>query len=284
MTIINSADCGRALRMHRTLPALAATRHLFSAPPNRYAPPMHRSGLVLLLVACGPPAPNPAAPAPVATATAPAPPTPAPPTPGDLAAICVAELHAGIRPGEPPNARFTRALEAAEGLAVSDAARQLLRRMSDEDLAERAADLRRTAAAAGVTDCALAQHMEVAATATPNVGDARNLLDVLDAMTVVAPEQVDRILAAGCSEIPACAGACAPGLADFGVVEPGPRAAVLTRGCAEFRALAAGDPDPGAAMLRWVRARVAAFADRCAPLLAGEDAARLAELRKNLSL
>jgi hypothetical protein len=260
---------------------------------------MLRPALALgLLFACsdlacgdGPPErhlrPPPGAPAtptdtPTATPTAPLPPPPPPDTPAarDLTAICLA---ATLLPGSmPPADRFARALEEA-GAAVSSDSKPLVQRLQTRDLAERAVDLRQAAAAAGVLACPLADAMDVVAGAVPNQTDALALITVLEALVTVSPEYKDRILAAGCAELPACGRECSSGLAAAAAAEPTQRAFALMRECAAFRAQATTQPTDDAAFA-WIRARVTAFADASADILPSAGAARLTELRTTLQL
>lgn len=250
---------------------------------------MHRPALALaLLLACGggpperrPPPPIPGTEKP-ATSTAPIAQQP-PDTPAarDLTALC--ESAAALPPAIPPPDRFRRALTLAE-TAVSPDSKSLVQRLRARDLAEAAAELRQAAAAASVPGCPLADAMDSVATAVPNTVDAQAFLTVLEALLTVSPEYKDRILAAGCSELPACGRECATGLAATAEAEPSQRGLALMRECGAFRAQApAGTPSDDAAFA-WIRARVAVFADASAELLPPADAARLAEFRKTLQL
>lgn len=249
---------------------------------------MHRLALALgLLLACGdgppqrtPPPPLPGEASPAAPASTPAPAAPDTPAARELTEICL--TTATVAPGLPPSERFRRALVAAEKAAVSPDSKALVERLQAQDLREQAAELRRAAAAAGVSVCVLADNMDLIAGAEPNLPDARALLEVFDALASVSPEFTDRLLAAGCSEMSACGRECTPGLAGFAEAEPEQRVLALMRQCASFRAQAAGTSD--AAAFAWIRARVSAFADASVGLLGPAEAARLAAARKPLGL
>lgn len=252
---------------------------------------MHRPALAFgLLLACGdgPPERSLPAPPPGSEKTTPlATPTPPPDTPAahDLTTVC--ESVAAFPATLPPPDRFRRALAAAE-TAVSSDSKPLVQRLRARDLAEAAADLRHAASAASVTSCSLADAMDAVATAAPNLNDALALVTVLEALVTVSPEYKDRILAAGCSELPACGRECSSGLASTAEAEPANRVLALMRECAAFRAQASQGAPSGdvaeAAATAWIRARVAVFADASAELLPPMGAARLAELRKTLEL
>lgn len=250
--------------------------------------------LGLLLAACGdgpperklrppPDAANSTAEAGALATTSPGmPATPDTPAARELLEICL--TAATLPPAMPAPDRFRRALTAAETAAVSPDSKALVQRLHALDLAEAAADVRRTAAAAGVLTCPLADSMDAVATAVPNITDALALISVLEALTSVSPEYKDRILAAGCSEMPACGRECSSGLAAVAEAEPTQRVLALMRECAAFRAQATTPPASEAAVFAWIRARVATFADASADLLPPADAARLAQLRKPLQL
>jgi hypothetical protein len=253
---------------------------------------MHRPALALaLLLACGDGPPERKLPAPPgasekSTPAAPTPATPLPPpdTPAarDLLAIC--ESAAALPPGLPAVERLRRALTTVESTVSSDSL-PLVQRLRARDLAEAAADLRQAATAAEVHACSLADAMDAVSTAAPNTTDALSLLQVLEALETVSPEYKDRILAAGCSEMPACGRECSAGLAATAEAEPTQRVFALMRECAAFRAQAPQGAAAGeAAAFAWIRARVAVFADASAEHLPPEAAARLAALRKTLQL
>lgn len=249
---------------------------------------MHRPALALaLLFACGdgPPERRPPPPLPGAQPSAPATPVPAqvPDTPAarDLTVLC--ESAAPLPLTLPPPDRFRRALTQAE-LAVSPDSKPLVQRLRARDLAEAAAELRQAAASASVPTCPLADAMDAVATAVPNLADAQAFLPVLEALPTVAPEYKDRILAAGCSELPACGRECSTGLAAAAEAEPSQRGLALMRECGAFRAQAPQGAPADDAAFAWIRARVAVFADASAELLPPADAARLADLRRTLQL
>lgn len=254
---------------------------------------MHRPALALgFLLACGGGPPERRLPPPIpgtaATPTSPTnPPTPIikppPDTPAarDLTAIC--ESLTTIPPTLPPPERFHRALDAIESTVSQDSA-PLVQRLHARDLAEASIELRTAATAAEVFSCPLAEAMDAVAAARPNLVDAQALLTVFEALLTVSPEYKDRILAAGCSELPACGRECSSGLAAAAEAEPTQRAFALMRECAAFRATAPQGPPGDEPAFAWIRARVAAFADASAEILPPADAARLAELRKNLQI
>lgn len=247
---------------------------------------MRRLAMALgLLLACGdgppqrkPPPPLPGEATPQLAGT----PEPAPDSQlaRDLTALCLST--ATLAPNLPPPDRFRRATLAAEASAVSPDSKALLARLHAQDLAEQSAELRRAASSAGLESCLLADAMDLIAAAEPNLTDARNLVSVLEALAMVSPDYKDRLLAAGCSEMPACGRECTMGLAGLAEAEPDQRVLALMRQCAAFRAQA-GDGSEDTAVA-WIRARVAAFADVSAAILPPGDAARLAELRKTLAL
>lgn len=179
-----------------------------------------------------------------------------------------------------PDQRFEEALRAAERAAKSPALKAAVAGYGGRDLAEHAAALRAAAGAVGVRDCPLADKLEGVANAAPTIADGRTLVTVLEAVQAVTPEMVDELLGVACSEIPSCGRACVPGLAAFNRGEASQRAKLLGDGCAEFRSQAGGGES---AIAAFARARMAAFIDACGPVLGG-DAARVAELRKQLKL
>lgn len=253
---------------------------------------MHRLALAIaLLLACGdgpperklpapPGAPEKSTPAPLPTAA----PVPPPDTPAarDLVAIC--ESASTLPPGLPVIERLRRALTTVESTVSSDSL-PLVQRLRARDLAEAAADLRQAATAVEVHACSLADAMDAVSTAAPNTTDALSLVQVLEALQAVSPEYKDRLLAAGCSEMPACGRECSAGLAATAEAEPTQRVFALMRECAAFRAQAPQGAAAGeAAVFAWIRARVATFADASVEHLPPESAARLTELRKSLQL
>jgi hypothetical protein len=210
---------------------------------------------VVLLGACGPAQP------------------PATPTGQEAAAVCATPVQ--IK--RVPNETLRDAFSAASRAAVFPDMKRVTHFYGEVDLAEHAAMLRAAAEAAGVRECRLADEVQKVAEAGPTPDDCDGLVKVIEAIATVAPEHVETIMAAGCSEIAGCARECVPGLATMAEARPENRGHLLAAGCAAFRSdMSRG---PGA----FARARLGAFADACAPLL-GARAGAVAEQRKMIGL
>lgn len=199
---------------------------------------------------------------------------PATPLGQEAAAVCATPVQLEQVPHMTLYATFARAQEAAVFADMKRATGWY----GESDVAEQLAMLRAVAAAAGVERCPLADELvqkvvEAGATAK----DCDDLVSVIEAVATVSPEYVETVIAAGCSEIVGCARECVPGLASMAKVAPENRSRELARGCAAFRKdMSKG---PGA----FARARLAAFADACAPRF-GSQAGRVAELRGQIGL
>lgn len=200
---------------------------------------------------------------------------PATPLGQEAAAVCATPVQLEQVPHMTLYATFARAQEAA----VFTDMKRATGWYGESDVAEQIAMVRALAAAAGVERCPLADELtqkvvEAGATAK----DCDDLVSVIEAVATVSPEYVETVIAAGCAEIAGCARECVPGLDSMAKVDGQEnRARELARGCAAFRK----DMSkwPGA----FARARLAAFADACAPRF-GSQAGRVAEVRGRLGL
>lgn len=210
-------------------------------------------------------------------------PAPPPDTPAarELAAVCALDGGPRAMATRLPDLRFDEALQAAARTAVSPDILAWAAGYRQRDLREHAAALRSLARAAGVSSCPLADRMDETTRAPPKIYEAADLLKVLEALGSVSPDYLGRIVVQGCAELPACARECVPGLAAVNGVLEGQAAAALAAGCAEFRAQPARDD---AAITAFARKRLSAMIDQSTPLWRGDDAARAAELRKQLGL
>lgn len=208
-------------------------------------------------------------------------PPPDTPEAREAVAVCAAEAPAEVLAKRIPDLRFAAALAAAAKAASSSNMSLATSGYRGRDLSERAAAIRAAAAAAGVKRCRLADELDAAAAAAPGPDDLDGVVKVVEALGAVSPEYLERIIAAGCSELPACARECVPGLAGMAEVDPERRALALAGGCAAFRSQVAGGVTAADA---FVRARMTAFIDACVPKLAGPAAAEVTVTRQRLGL